>query len=84
MENKELRISEEYLTELLDYIGRATVGKVCKRFEVIENRDILKVEIKELIYEEMRNLKNLILAYDKGLSIQQFVMKSPKEKNSSK
>jgi len=84
MENKTLEISEEYLGELLDYIGRSTVGKIMKRFEIIDNRDILKTELKELIYEEIRNLKNLILAHDKGLHITQFILKTPKEKNSSK
>ena len=84
MEHKELRIGEEYLTEILDFVGRSLVGKVLKRHEIIENRDILKAEIKELIYEEIRNLKNLILAHDKGLQITQFNFKSSKEKNSSK
>jgi len=83
MENKKLAISEEYFQELLDFIGRSTVGKIMKRFEIIENKDILKIEIKELIYEEIRNLKNLILAHDKGLNITQFNFKT-KEKNSSK
>ena len=84
MEIKKLEISEEYLEELLNFIGRSMVGKIMKRFEIIENKDILKTEIKELIYEEIRNLKNLILAHDKGLNnMTQFNFKT-KEKNSSK
>ena len=83
MENKELTINEEYLTELLDFMGRSLVGKTLKRFEIIDNRDILKTEVKELIYEEIRNFKNLIIAHNKGLNITQFNFKT-KEKNSSK
>lgn len=85
MENKKLEISEEYLSEILDFIGRSLVGKVMKRYEIIENRDVLKSELKELIYEEIRNLKNLILAHDRGLNMTafKFITKNT-EKNSSK
>ena len=79
---QELKIKEEYLEELLDFVGRSMVGKIMKRFEIIENKEILKTEIKELVYEEIRHFKNLILAYDKGLHITQFKIKT-KEKNST-
>ena len=63
----DLNIRHEYLLELLDYEGKSLVGKVCKRFEIIENRNVLKSEVKELIYEEMRHLRDLLLAGGRGL-----------------
>lgn len=63
----ELKMNHEYLLELLDYESKSLVGKVCKRFEIIENHNILKSEIKELIYEEFRHVRDLLLAGGRGL-----------------
>ena len=75
-----LRIDSEYLNELIDYCGRAACGKILKRFEIIESRDVLKREVKELLYEEYRTFKALLQAHSKGLNITQFKMKT-KEKS---
>ena len=73
--SEKLQISEEYLKELLDYIGRSLVGKLLKRFEIIENREIIKNEAKELIYEQLRTLRDLIISHNKGLDMVEFKFK---------
>ena len=84
MENKTLQINSEYLDELIDYVGRSAVGKILKRFEIIQNKDILKVSTKELIYESFRSFRDLLIAHNKGLQIHQFQIKTqPREKNST-
>jgi len=45
----EIKLSKEYLDELLDYVGRTMVGKIMKRYEIIDNKEILKNLIKEVI-----------------------------------
>lgn len=73
------QIEEDYLKELIDFAGKALVGKILKRFEIIENRDIIKSDTKELIYEEFRQLRDLIVAHNRGLSITQFNFKKPSD-----
>jgi len=71
------QIEEDYLKELLDYAGKALVGKILKRFEIIDNRDIIKTDTKELVYEEFRQLRDLVIAHNRGLNISQFHFKKP-------
>jgi hypothetical protein len=79
-----LYISEDYFKELLDYTSKSLVGKLLKRFEIIENKDIIKADAKELIYEEFRQLRDLVIAHTKGLDLTQFVFKKPGENSTSK
>jgi hypothetical protein len=72
MEFKEYRISEEYLNELLDYCGRSLVGKLLKRLDIFSDLTIVKKEAKEIIYEEMRALRDLLHAYQMGFEITQY------------
>ena len=81
MDSKNLTITSEYLDELIDFCGRAACGKILKRFEIVSDRDTLKGLVKELIYENFRAFKDLIIAYDKGFEITQFNFKT-KGKNS--
>lgn len=71
------QIEEDYLKELLDYAGKALVGKVLKRFEILDNKEIIKAETKELVYEELRQLRDLIIAHNRGLNITQFNFTKP-------
>ena len=83
MKEKQLNISEEYLDELVTYVSRSLVGKLLKRHEIIEDKDLLKKASKEIIYEEFRNLKALIRAHSGGLNaLTQFVFKNKEEKSS--
>jgi len=63
----ELKIRHEYLFELMDFESKKIVGKIMKRFEIIENKEILKNTIKELLYEGYRDLRDLLLAGGRGL-----------------
>ena len=72
---KVLSVDEEYLKEISAHISKTLVGKICKRFEIIEDKSVLKDNVKELIYEEFRSFCKLIEAHDKGLNMTQFIFK---------
>lgn len=63
---KKLVLSSDYLKNVLDFSASALVGKSLKRFEIHDDPAVIKVEIKELIYEHYRHLKELLLAFDNG------------------
>jgi len=74
--SKEFTISEAYLRELLDYVGSSTVGKIMKRHEILGGNGMaVKLATKELIYEGFRELRDLIIAHDKGRNITIFKFK---------
>ena len=60
-------ISEKFLDEILEKTSRCLVGIVCKRFEILENKEDIKKSIKELIYEKARNIKALIKSFNCGM-----------------
>ena len=76
MENKTITLPIEYLDEMTDFCGRSLVGKLLKRFEIIEQRDVLKAEARELVYEELRKLKEIFNAYEKGRVFTAFEFKT--------
>jgi histidyl-tRNA synthetase len=59
MDNK-LKITEETLNYIIDQEARKTVGIILKRYEFIEDKEVLKKEIKEILYEAFRNLRDMI------------------------
>ena len=63
----EIKLTEEYLEQSLKTASNSLVGRILKRFEIIEDKNIIKAEVKELIYENFRNLRDVLLAFDKGL-----------------
>ena len=65
-----------YLEKAFPFEASKLVGKVCKRFEIIEHHDTLKKEIKELIYESFRDIINLVDAYEKGVEKSYFNFKT--------
>jgi hypothetical protein len=66
MENKELYIKLDDFERIISKESNKIVGKVMKRFEVISDHTILKAETKELLYESMRDIKDIIVAYGMG------------------
>ena len=78
MSREILRIDSDYLRELFDYMGKSLCGKILKRFEILDNKEAIKADAKELIYEEFRQLRDLINAHNRGLNITQFKL-TPKE-----
>lgn len=69
-----------YLDEVLSFESSKLVGKIMKRFEILNNPELLKKEIKELIYEEFRELRDIFFAYSKGLEKHYFVANKSGEK----
>ena len=59
MDNR-LKISEEALNYIIDQESKKIVGKCMKRFELSENKDEIKAQVKELLYEFMRDLRDMI------------------------
>ena len=56
------------LERYLDEQSRCLCGMVLKRFELHDDKNTIKKETRELIYESFRNLKVLLLAYNSGLT----------------
>jgi len=59
MDNK-LIIDEKLLNFICQKEANKIVGKVCKRFELSDDKETIKKEIKELLYEFMRDLRDLL------------------------
>ena len=73
---EEYRVSEKYLEELIKKGSRALVGEIMKRFELFDDKEEIKKAVKELIYENYRQIEALIKAFSCGTK---FTIK-PREK----
>lgn len=60
-------ISKEYLDSVTDSWVNALVGKIMKRFEILNNKEDIKKSVKELIYENIRDLKTNIRSFSYGV-----------------
>jgi hypothetical protein len=60
-----LKLTEETLNQIVDQEARKTVGIALKRFELIEDKETLKKELKEVIYESFRNIRDMVRAVGK-------------------
>ena len=60
-------ISEQFLEEAIEKSSRSLVGKACKRFEILKDKESIKSAVKELIYEQFRNLKEIIKSFNTGV-----------------
>ena len=70
------------ILEFVDQQARITVGILCKRIETLTKENALtpslyKALAKEILYEQSRNLKNLISVY---LKIGNVTFKTPEKK----
>lgn len=61
-----------YLDTVLTKESAKLVGKMLKRIEILEDREYLKKEIKELVYEQMREIRDIFIAYSQGLEVSYF------------
>ena len=77
---KKLTIDKDYLSELTNFVSRSLCGKCMKRFEILEDKNMIKSDIRELVYEEFRHLRSLIEAHSRGLNVKQFNFKSREKK----
>jgi len=55
-----LKLSEEVLNTVIDQEARKAVGIIMKRYEFIQDKEVLKKEIKEIIYESFRNVRDML------------------------
>jgi len=55
-----LKIDETVLNYIMDQESKKIVGKVCKRFELSDNKEEIKKQVKEILYEFMRDLRDNI------------------------
>ena len=55
-----LKIEEQVLNYIMDQESKKIVGKCMKRFELSNNKDEIKSQVKELLYEFMRDLRDMI------------------------
>ena len=65
-EDEVYKVGKDYLNTLLQKNRNSLAGKVCARIEYIKDPETLKKEVKNLIHEAGRDLKNTIEAYGKG------------------
>lgn len=65
--DEHLEISEAYLDQALRNTASSLVGEVMKRFEILENKEDIKSDTKELIYEKFRELKSVLKAFNYGV-----------------
>ena len=65
--NGYLKITESDLKEIMKMNSEKIVGRVLKRMEIHDNMKAMKSEIKELLYEQLRDLHDAIYASGKGL-----------------
>jgi hypothetical protein len=68
-----------YLDEVLSFESAKLVGRSLKRIEILSDAENLKKEIRELIYESFRDIKDIFIAYGRGLEKSYFVIKQSKE-----
>jgi GMP synthase PP-ATPase subunit len=66
MENK-LEISKEYFDEVIKHASIKLVGEVCSNMETITNPEELKQTIKNTIYQNFRDLKAQLEAFNNGV-----------------
>lgn len=63
---KNILIDEQLLKFLLTQSSQKTVGKCMKRFELSDNKEEIKKQIKELLYESYRDLCDSIINCSKS------------------
>lgn len=59
MDNR-LKIEESTLNYICQKEASKIVGKCMKRFELSNDKEVIKSEIKELLYEFVRDLRDII------------------------
>lgn len=62
-----ITITKRQLKEVFDIEARKIVGKCCKRIELFEGNELLKKDIKELLYESFREAYDLLEMYGVGM-----------------
>ena len=61
----DIKIKKEQFEDIIKTESMNTVGKCMKRFEISEDKNVIKSQVKELIYEAYRDLKKLLVECSK-------------------
>lgn len=67
MEKKYYTITEEFVEKVFNHASKALVGKIMKRFELFDDKNAIKKAVKELIYENYRDVKTLLKSFSYGV-----------------
>lgn len=70
MKEGQLLLESAKLDDYSDKAAKTLVGKLMKRFEIIDDKEVLKKECKELVYEGFRYLNDMLKAYGTGQHFQ--------------
>lgn len=62
-----IELDSNFIKQLLNSSSTILVGRILKRFELLENKEDLKKNIKELIYEHFRDLQINIESFSYGV-----------------
>ena len=79
MDDDDIIIPAKPLKDILDGTSRTLVGKILRRFEVLGDINTIKIDTKELIYEEFRALANLLHKFRDGRQVRVFKMTQKSE-----
>ena len=60
---KIITIDEQVLRQIFDCYSKKCVGTCLKRFEIHSNPEEQKKAIKEVLYENLRNIQDAIILY---------------------
>jgi len=77
---KELFVN--YALQVLPFFASKLSGKMLKRFDLFDDKELLKKELKELIYENSRDLMEIFKSYSDGIEMSFFHFNKPKNKES--
>jgi hypothetical protein len=81
---KLITIDSAHLKSILDGFSTSLVGKICKRMEIDDNIESIKKQAKEIIYEEARSLRTLLITFQDGQEFKETIVWNFKSKNESK
>lgn len=65
---KYITIDENLLKSIFTSEAQKLVGKCLKRFELTDDKELIKKEVKELLYEAMRDVRDIIVNCSKSKS----------------
>lgn len=83
-----MHIDNQYLKKILKSVGDSTANKICKRIETLESarlissKDafVLKSELKNIVHESLREIKNHVLCWNQGFIYNKLNIYNPTEK----
>ena len=62
----DLKLTESQIEDIIDYFGRNLVGKIMRKFEVVQDIHTLKSLVKDTIWEELRHERDILVSVGAG------------------